>query len=334
MINHPNRSQKAKLLESASEQVISYKGFDKDFSCRGFKFEIGGSYTHEGPVVACESGFHACEHPLDIFNYYAPAESRFARVVQSGELSRHEGDTKIASGKITIEAEIKLPEIIAAAVKWVFDRAKPEGTSSHAVGTSGAASATGYSGAASATGYRGAASATSDSGAASATGTSGAASATGYSGAASATGDSGAASATGYRGAASATGDSGAASATGYRGAASATGTSGAASATGDSGAASATGTSGAASATGTSGAASATGYRGAASATGTSGAASATGYRGRAMGKEGCALFLIYHEVWNGPIIHVWAGIVGQNGIKPEVWYVLGADGQPVEQE
>ena len=111
------------------------------------------------------------------------------------------------------------------------------------------------------------------------------------------------------------------ASATGVRGAASATGYQGAASATGDQGAASATGDQGAASATGVRGAASATGYQG---------AASATGYDGRAAGAEGNALFLLERD-GDYNIIAVWAGIVGRDGIKPNVFYAL-RDGKPVE--
>lgn len=141
----------------AKEVVVSYKGFDQNFRCRGFQYEVGKTYEHNGDVEICASGFHACEHPLNIFDYYPPAGSRFAVVKQSGSLVRQSGDTKIASAKITIDAELKLPELIAAAVKWVFDRAKQEGES--ATGYRGAASATGTQGAAMACGYEGRASA-------------------------------------------------------------------------------------------------------------------------------------------------------------------------------
>ena len=215
-------------MENTTQQgpVTSYKGFDKALSCRGFQYEIGASYTHDGPVEACSSGFHACEYPLDVLTYYSPANSRFAIVEQSGRTCRHDEDSKIASSGLQVLKELRLHELIQAAIEYTTSRCeKPSATSP--------ASATGDRGAASATGDSGAASATGDSGAASATGDSGAASATGYRGAASATGYSGAASATGYSGAASATGNSGAASATGYSGAASATGEGGIAMASG-----------------------------------------------------------------------------------------------------
>ena len=212
-------------MTDENEVVKSIKGFDKDLKCRGFQFEVGKTYEADGDIIACKNGFHAIEgHPLEVFAHYSPGANRYAEVVQSGKIARHSEDSKIASAKITIGVEIHLHDLIQRAVKWVFDRAKPEGTGSSATGRQGAASATGRQGAASATGRQGAASATGKQGAASATGEYGAASATGWQGAASATGEYGAASATGEYGAASATGWQGAASATGWQGAASATG--------------------------------------------------------------------------------------------------------------
>lgn len=42
-----------------------YKGFDKDLTCRGFKYEIGETYEEENADL-CSAGFHACEAPLDV----------------------------------------------------------------------------------------------------------------------------------------------------------------------------------------------------------------------------------------------------------------------------
>lgn len=80
-------------------------------------------------------------------------------------------------------------------------------------------------------------------------------------------------------------------------------------------------------------GAATASGIRGAATASGYSGAAIATGRLGRARAAEGSAIFLIHRDK-NWKIVAVWAGIAGQDGIKPNTWYELGEDGLPVECE
>ena len=129
--------------------IITYKGFDKDLKCRGFQYEVGQTYTHEGPVDACTGGFHACERPLNVFSYYPPAAgSRFAVVEQSGDLSRHGEDTKVSSRTITIKAELDLPGLIRAAIEYTFSRANP-------VDPESPASATGDQGAAISVGYKG-----------------------------------------------------------------------------------------------------------------------------------------------------------------------------------
>ena len=175
----------------------AYKGFDKDLKCRDFQYEIGKTYE-EPTAELCEKGFHACEYPLDVFEYYAPGNmSRYCEVdLDDVSDKKSNKDSKRCGKKIAVKAEIGIAGLVKAAVKYTMEKAIPE-NSKHATGSQGAASATGWHGAASATGWRGAASAT---------GWRGAASATGWHGAASATGDQGAASATGSQGAASATG--------------------------------------------------------------------------------------------------------------------------------
>ena len=108
------------------ETVLAFKGFDKDLKCRGYQFEIGKTFEHEGAVKACNSGFHSCENPLDVLNYYPLIGddgrlNRFATVKASGSISRHGDDSKIASAKLTIEAELSIPSFIKSAIKFISD---------------------------------------------------------------------------------------------------------------------------------------------------------------------------------------------------------------------
>jgi hypothetical protein len=103
--------------------VRAYKAFDKNMQCLGFSFEVGQTYEHEGKVVACKSGFHACENPLDVWSYY-PLDSRYAVVDLSGEASRHGSDSKIAAARITISAEIGLPQIISDGIAYLMGLCK------------------------------------------------------------------------------------------------------------------------------------------------------------------------------------------------------------------
>lgn len=131
--------------------VKAIKGFKADFTCRGFQFAVGETYTHDGPVVACSSGFHAIpedQHPLSVFDYYPPAGSCFAIVEVSGKTVA-DGD-KIAAEIMTVQREIGLGDLAQEAVDWVMDRAKHEGDV--AKSDNGLATASGDRGAATASG--------------------------------------------------------------------------------------------------------------------------------------------------------------------------------------
>ena len=195
------------------EVIKSYKGFNKNMTCRGFQYEEGKEYEEE-IVEVCDHGFHVCEYPLDCLNYYYPNESVYHEVEQSGEIQKHNDDTKVASTKIKIGAEISIAGLVKAAIEYTVKRVKKDAESDE---KHGASSATGYYGASSATGYYGASSATGYKGASSATGYKGASSATGTYGASSATGTCGASSATGYCGASSAEDKDAVAVAWGYK---------------------------------------------------------------------------------------------------------------------
>ncbi len=160
-----------------ADVIKGFKGFDKDMKCKGFQYEVGKEYKCD-KAKACETGFHFCENPIDVFSYYAPNDSVFAEVEGSGKTDKHVDDSKIACTHIKIGSKIIISAIIEAAIKFTFSRAKwsngntvnKKSGAASATGERGAASATGWSGAASATGERGAASATGEIGAASATG--------------------------------------------------------------------------------------------------------------------------------------------------------------------
>ena len=150
------------------KKIKGYKGFNPDLTCRGFQYEVGKEYEEKN-AKSCNSGFHFCENPFDVFGYYAPCGengmNRFCEVEGSGEFDTSESD-KIACTKIRIGAEIGLKGIIDAGVKFIMEKVKWEdckesntGDQSSATNTGDQSSATntGNYSAATNTGYRSAA---------------------------------------------------------------------------------------------------------------------------------------------------------------------------------
>ncbi|ECX8149832.1 hypothetical protein CQC57_14650 [Salmonella enterica] len=181
-----------------TKEIVTFKGFNKDLTCRDFQFAIGETFHHDGKVEACGSGFHACECPFDVFSYYPPAESRYAETISFGVIDREEiGDTKIASASITIKAELTLPQFIQRGIEWIWSKIDKSLEQQIMTGNRSAATNTGNRSAATNTGDWSAATNTGDWSAATNTGDWSAATNTGNRSAATNTGDWSAATNTG-----------------------------------------------------------------------------------------------------------------------------------------
>ena len=106
----------------------AYKGFDKDLKCKDFQYEIGKTYE-EPTAELCEKGFHACEYPLDVFEYYAPGNmSRYCEVdLDDVSDKKSNKDSKRCGKKIAMKAEIGIAGLVKAQIQYV----KEHTTSKH-----------------------------------------------------------------------------------------------------------------------------------------------------------------------------------------------------------
>lgn len=101
----------------------AYKGFNEKLQCNPngepFQYEIGKEYEHEGEVKPCRSGFHACKSPLDVFGYYHPNTSRYCEVEVDDDCKGDNDDSKVASKRIKIGAEIGVVGLAKAHIEYV-----------------------------------------------------------------------------------------------------------------------------------------------------------------------------------------------------------------------
>ena len=285
-----------------------YKGFDKDLKCRDFQYELGGEYE-EPEADLCNKGFHACVNPLDVFNYYAPSDSRFCEVELEEVSEQRDDDSKVCGKRIKIGAEIGLKGIIEAGVKFIFDNVDWKNAKTTNTGNRSVATNTGEYSVATNTGYQSVATNT---------GEYSVATNTGWYSAATNTGKYSAATNTGYRSAATNTGKYSAATNTGYQSVATNTGKYSAATNTGHRSAATNTGEYSAATNTG---------EYSAAEVSGKDSVAIVTGFEGKAKAALGCAIVIAERGKWNGttyPLINIKSAIVDGEIIKADTWYTV----------
>ena len=87
-----------------------YKGFESDFTCRGFQYEVGKEYEMDGYIEPCERGFHFCKTMAQVFNYYRGTDKRYAEVEAFGNVEERED--KCVTNKIRIIREIPHDEAV------------------------------------------------------------------------------------------------------------------------------------------------------------------------------------------------------------------------------
>lgn len=106
-----------------------FKGFEKDFSCRGKQYEENTTYEEHG-VGCCHKGvMHFCEDPWEVLNHYDLVDgngnfSEFAEVEALGQVW-NDGE-KRATNKIHIGAKLGLKGFLKSCIDFTIEKTKYE----------------------------------------------------------------------------------------------------------------------------------------------------------------------------------------------------------------
>ena len=98
--------------------IKAYKGFDKDLKCKGRQYTEGVEDHVSDVAKLCKEGVHACERPLDVFRYYAPAGSVYHEVELAGVLDEHQEDSKICGTDIKVKGKLDIAGLIKAQIEY------------------------------------------------------------------------------------------------------------------------------------------------------------------------------------------------------------------------
>ena len=103
-----------------------YKATDKNMKCRGLQYEIGKTVEAKGELKLCKNGLHACEAPLELFDYYSPADGSRYFEAEAEDVSdeRSDNESKIVAKKLTLGAEIGIPGLVKAHIEYVKNSAE------------------------------------------------------------------------------------------------------------------------------------------------------------------------------------------------------------------
>jgi hypothetical protein len=97
-----------------------YKAFNKDMKCRDFQFEENKEFEQDDKVSVCNKGFHFCENPMDVLDYYDLVDSEFSEVEATGDI-KTEGN-KSATNKIKIGAKLGVKGLVKASFDFLWEK--------------------------------------------------------------------------------------------------------------------------------------------------------------------------------------------------------------------
>ena len=101
--------------------ITGFKAYNKGMVCRGFQYKVGKTYECETAKI-CNSGFHFCQNPLDVLNYYNLCESDFSEAKSLGKTQKHDTNSKVCTTKIKIGAKLSLPAFIKASIDFLLTK--------------------------------------------------------------------------------------------------------------------------------------------------------------------------------------------------------------------
>ena len=108
---------------------MPFKGFEKDFSCRGKQYEENTTYEENGSGICCEGVMHYCEDPFNVLDYYPLVNekgeiSEFAEVEPIGNV--YANGNKRVTNKLHIGAKLGLKGFVKACVDFTLEKTKIE----------------------------------------------------------------------------------------------------------------------------------------------------------------------------------------------------------------
>ena len=96
-----------------------FKAFGKGMICLKKQYKENTKYKIKSDPILCKNGFHYCENPLDILDYYDICDSEFAEVEDLGN-TKSDG-TKSVTDYIKINSKLDLKGFIKVSIDHIWD---------------------------------------------------------------------------------------------------------------------------------------------------------------------------------------------------------------------